>query len=324
MYKDELQQKNEKKLQDRFNEVNAPTFIRRYFINIESRAGAITYWIAIKDLLQWLLDKKIIDKNHIANIEATDFYDVEAEDITLYLREKENNGMSPTTLETRKNIYSSFWNYLVRSRKCPVKDNIIEYVSYKGISSNNNLIKKLPSEDEIYSMGANILRKKDPFVRIRNYAVLKVLMGSGIRESELAGLDINDIYFNCDMPYIKVIGKGVYREQEARIVYLTGEATKAIQEWLIERNKTKDKIVDVDAVFINKRGKRLNEDNIKAIFRNYSSITPHMIRHYYATVMTNKCGVAFAQQQLGHTSMTTTINTYANGSYGMKDILKEM
>ena len=324
MYKDELQQKNEKKLQDRFNEVDVPMFIQRYFINIESRAGAVTYWIAIKDLLQWLLTKNIIEKNNIASIDANDFYNVEAEDITLYLREKESNGLSPTTLETRKNIYSSFWNYLVRSRKCPVKDNIIQYVSYKGISSNHNLIKKLPSEDDIYSMEANILRKKDPFVRIRNYAVLKVLMGSGIRESELAGLDINDIYFNCDMPYIKVIGKGVYREQEARIVYLTGEAIKAIQEWLIERNKTKDKIIDSDAVFINKRGKRLNEDNIKSIFRNYSSITPHMIRHYYATVMTNKCGVAFAQQQLGHTSMNTTINTYANGSYGMKDILKEM
>ena len=78
------------------------------------------------------------------------------------------------------------------------------------------------------------------------------------------------MYLDEDMPYIKVISKGKYREQEARTVYLTGDAAKAINEWLMFR-EDRNTIVDVDAVFSNKNGKRLNEDNIKAIFKNYGN-----------------------------------------------------
>ena len=51
---------------------------------------------------------------------------------------------------------------------------------------------------------------------------------------------------------------------------------------------------------------------------------PHMIRHWYATVMANTGNLAFAQQQLGHSSVNTTVNNYANGVYGMKDKLANM
>ena len=139
-YKIEVQKKNEEKLQRKFDEENISLFIQKYFINIESKAGAINYWVAIRDLLLWLMEKKIINKSVLSDIEADDFYDVESEDITMYLRYKEQSGMSPTTLETRKNIFSSFWKYLQRSNKCPVEQNVIEAVSYKGISSNNNLV----------------------------------------------------------------------------------------------------------------------------------------------------------------------------------------
>ena len=83
--------------------------------------------------------------------------------------------------------------------------------------------------------------------------------------------------------------------------------------------------INTDAVFVNKNGNRLSEYNIQCIFRTYGDgITPHMIRHWYATVIANTGNIAFAQQQLGHTSANTTINNYANGAYGMKDILMNM
>lgn len=299
-------------------------FIQRYFINISSKVGAINYWIAIRDLLLWLMEKKIINKDKLSDIVQNDFFEVESEDVTLYLRSKEQVGMSPTTLETRKNIFSSFWKYLKRSNKCPVKQNIIESVVYKGISSNNNLVKKLPSEDQLRAMEEKIIKKPDEFVRTRNLVILRVLKGSGIREAELAGLDISDVFLNEDMPYIKIIGKGKYREIEARQVFLTGDATDAIVEW-IEYRKVLDNIFDENALFLNKNGKRLTEDNIKAIFKNYGNgVTCHQLRHYYATIIAQKVGLAFAQQQLGHTSLDTTINNYANGSYGMKDVLLKM
>lgn len=323
-YKDEVQKKDAEKLQKNFEEDNVSAYIQTYFINIKSKKGAINYYIAIKDLLLWLMDKKIINKTSLEDITPEDFYEIESEDITLYLYSKEQSGISPTTLETRKNIFSSFWKYLKRTKKCPVKENIIADVSYKGISSNNNLIKKFPSETQLKNMEEKIKKKKDEFVRIRNLIILRVLKGTGLRESELAGLDIKDLYLNAYIPYINIIGKGVYREREARMVYLTGDATKALKEWLTYRN-TLENITNIDAVFINKNGNRLNEYNIQSIFRNYGDgITPHMIRHWFATVMTKTGNLAFAQQQLGHTSVDTTVNNYANGAYGMKDILANM
>lgn len=323
-YKDEVQRENAEKLQKRFEKDNIPGFIQTYFINIKSKKGAVNYYIAIKDLLLWLMDKKIINKTSLGDITPEDFYEVESEDVTLYLESKEQSGMSPTTLETRKNIFSSFWKYLKRTKKCPVKENIIADVSYKGISSNNNLIAKFPSETQLKNMEEKIKKKKDEFVRIRNLIILRVLKGTGLRESELAGLNINKLYLNEEIPYIKVIRKGTYREIEEKDVYLTGDAVSAIKEWLEYRSGLKN-IVEMDAVFVNKNGNRLSEYNIQSIFKTYGDgITPHMIRHWYATVMANTGNLAFAQQQLGHSSVNTTVNNYANGIYGMKNILANM
>ena len=323
-YKDEVQKENADKLQKRFKKDNTPGFIQIYFINIKSKKGAINYYIAIKDLLLWLMDKKIIDKTSLKDITPEDFYEVESEDVTLYLESKEQSGMSPTTLETRKNIFSSFWKYLKRTKKCPVKENIIADVSYKGISSNNNLIAKFPSEVQLKNMEEKIKKKKDDFVRIRNLMILRVLKGTGLRESELAGLNIDKLYLNEEIPYIKVIRKGAYREIEEKEVYLTGDAVSAIKEWLEYRNDLNN-IIDMDAVFVNKNGNRLNEYNIQSIFRTYGDgMSPHMIRHWYATIMANTGNLAFAQQQLGHSSVDTTVNNYANGIYGMKDMLANM
>ena len=166
--------------------------------------------------------------------------------------------------------------------------------------------------------------KKDVPVRNRNIAIFRVLRGTGIRESELAGLDLSDLHLDEEMPYITILGKGVYREMQNRTVYLSGSALKAIREWLEYRN-TLDNIVDTEAVFVNKNGTRTTERNIKQIFENYGNgITPHMMRHYYASIMNRNGNLAFVQQQLGHSSVNTTVNNYANGAVGMKEKLMEM
>lgn len=334
-YKIEVQNKNAEKLNRKLDELNFPVYMRKYFtVKIKSKAGALNYLGVITDLLNWFIKEKVINKENISAIEVSDFNDIMAEDITLYLKMKEQNGISPTTLETRKNIIRSFWNYISRVKGADISDRFFEDVTYKGISSNNNLIKKLPTEQQLKDMEEKIMWKKDVPVRNRNIAIFNVLKGTGLRESELAGLDLSDLHLgeeesyvidkSSSIPYFTVLPKGKYREVENRIVYLTGGAKKALTEWL-EYRKTLKNIIDKDAVFINKNGKRTTEDNIKAIFKNYGNgITPHMMRHYYASIMASKGNLAFVQQQLGHTSMMTTINNYANGSVGMKDILSEM
>ena len=333
-YKDEKQKKYEELLQNRFDMEKVPYFIQNYFINIESKQAGFNYYGVISDLLNWTLDKRVIDKNSISEITPDDMLKIESEDVTRYFLQREkNDGISPTTLQTRKNIFKSFWNYLVRTNKCPVTENIITYVKYKGISP-SCIMKKLPSEQMLADMEEKIKHKKDEFVKSRNLIVLRVLKGTGIRESELAGLDLKDVVFEENIPddeqymeqtsYITVLGKRKYREVEKTRVYLTGDAERAIREWLVIRDSVEN-IVDKNALFLNKNGKRLTEENIKCMFRNYGNgITPHMIRHWYATVFSAKAGIVFVQQQLGHKSDRTTVNNYINGCYGTKAILKAM
>lgn len=324
-YKIEMQNKNAEKLNKKLDKLNLPIYMRKYFtVKIESKAGALNYLGIIIDLLNWFIKEKIVNKTNISDIEPSDFTDIMAEDITLYLKTKEQNGMSPTTLETRKNIIRSFWNYISRVKGTNISDRFFEDVTYKGISSGNNLIKKLPTEKQLTDMEKKIIWKKDVSVRNRNIAIFSVLKGTGLRESELAGLDLSDLHLEEDMPYITILGKGKYREAENRMVYVTKSAVVALKEWINYRS-TLENIIDKEAVFINKNGKRTTEDNIKAIFKNYGNgITPHMMRHYYASIMASKGNIVFAQQQLGHSSMSTTINNYANGSIGMKDVLNAM
>lgn len=324
-YKIEVQNKNAEKLNRKLDELNLPIYMRKYFtVKIESKAGALNYLGVIVDLLNWFIEDKIINKERISDIESSDFTDIMAEDITLYLKIKEQNGMSPTTLETRKHIISSFWDYMSRVKGTEIKDGFFKDVTYKGIPSGNNLTKKLPTEKQLNDMEEKIMWKKDVPVRNRNIAIFRVLRGTGIRESELAGLDLSDLHLDEEMPYITILGKGVYREMQNRTVYLSGSALKALREWLEYRNIL-DNIVDKEAVFVNKNGTRTTERNIKQIFENYGNgITPHMTRHYYASVMNQNGNLAFVQQQLGHSSVNTTVNNYANGAVGMKEKLMEM
>ena len=329
-YKIEVQNKNAEKLNRKLDELNAPQFLRDYLNELESKSGALNYLVAIKDFLQWLIENNIINKKSISGIEVSDFSDLRPQNISSYLRYKETNGMSPTTTETRKNIIKSFIQDIYSYRECLLREvynNIEDFykmIKYKGIPSGNNLTKKLPTEKQLNDMEEKIMWKKDVPVRNRNIAIFRVLRGTGIRESELAGLDLSDLHLDEEMPYITILGKGVYREMQNRTVYLSGSALKAIREWL-EYRSTLNNIVDTEAVFVNKNGTRTTERNIKQIFENYGNgITPHMMRHYYASVMNQNGNLAFVQQQLGHSSVNTTVNNYANGAVGMKEKLMEM
>ena len=329
-YKIEVQNKNAEKLNKKLDELNAPQFLRDYLNELESKNGALNYLVAIKDFLQWLIENNIINKKLISEIEVSDFSDLRPQNISSYLRYKEMNGMSPTTTETRKNIIKSFIQDIYSYRDCLLREvyskieDFYKMIKYKGIPSGNNLTKKLPTEKQLNDMEEKIMWKKDIPVRNRNITIFRVLRGTGIRESEFAGLDLSDLHLDEEMPYITILGKGVYREMQNRTVYLSGSALKALNEWLEYRN-TLDNIVDTEAVFINKNGTRTTERNIKQIFENYGNgITPHMMRHYYASVMNQNGNLAFVQQQLGHSSVNTTVNNYANGAVGMKAVLENM
>ena len=145
-YKSEKQIKNAEKLQKKFYEENTPLFIQKFFIDIDSKLGAINYWSALRDLFIWLIENKIIRKNEISELTPDDFCNIDPQDIKLYLIYKEQNGMLKSTLNTRKNIFSSFWEYMVNTNLCPIEKNIIKNVKYKKKNFNKNVDKKMPNE----------------------------------------------------------------------------------------------------------------------------------------------------------------------------------
>lgn len=319
MYKDELQVKNQQALQRQFDREQVPDFITRYFLNLKSNASKLTYWSAIKDLLDWAIENQIVKAQSLASLQPTDMKSIETEDIIKYFEDRLSAGLSRSTIYIRKQIFSGFWEYLCRTNRVPVKDNMARAARCDKPNS-DSFRKKFPKRETIEQMENNILQRKDVFLQERNLAVLHVLLGTGIREIELAGLDMDDVFVDGgpenDSPYIKVLGKRYYHKDDQRVVYLHGQALKAFKRWTAFRSTIASRS---NAVFLNKNGQRLNEANIKAIFRNYSDnqLTPHMCRHWYATVMRLKYGDGFATQQLGHHTGNITKDVYTDMTYGI-------
>ena len=324
-YKDEVQKKNAGKLQKKFEESNVPLFIRDYFYNLNSEAGKLNYYSVIISMLNWMIDSNRIKRESVSGITESDINSLSKTDMIVYLETLIANGTLPSTINTKKDVLSSFWSHLVDEGMCD--KNIIHSIpkSKFKIKKKNNA--KVPLPEDMMEMMEKIKKKKDDFVRERNLMIVRVLKGTGIRESELAGLDLKDLHLDDSNPYITVMGKGVYYTQDAEPVLISKDAKLAFEEWLEIRSKVKN-IIDDNALFINKNGKRLNERNIQDIFKNYSNkkITPHMMRHLYATVLYQESGhdAAFVQEQLRHSNVNTTLGTYAAGDSRSYEVLENM
>lgn len=325
-YKDEVQKRNAAKLQQKFDEEGVPMFISKLLFNKKSMLTSTNYWYVIKGLLLWLIENDLINKDSISEITPEDIQRIDASDINMYLKSRELSGISPTTLYAHRNIFSAFWQSMEKSPSIPVSTNIIHDVAYRGIASVNNLYVKMPKEEDLAAMEEKIKRKPDEFIRNRNLAILNIMKGTGLRKCEIVELELSNLFLDGsperDIPHIKVMGKGVYYTQEARMVLLDDSTKQSFEKWL-EYRATIENIVDERAVFLNKNGRRITEDNVTNIFKTYSNrkITPHMIRHWYGTVVTQEYGVVFAQQQLGHKSADITTNSYVDASYGLKEKL---
>lgn len=318
-YKEEIQRKNGERLQEKFDRDNVPEFIQEFFYGIASRAARINYWSTIKAFLEWTMDHQIIDKEKLEDICPDDLNRIRSPKVLMYFEYlKYDKCIALTTLQTKRNFLGSFWEYLVREKY--VSQNVIHDAKseqFKPAKTNRKKLLKMPSQQDIDAMMRKMESKNDLFIKKRNPIVVRVLRGTGLRESELAGMDMEDLFLNKEAPYILVISKGSYQydDEGKDIVYLTRDATNALREW-IDFRSTLPNVENVHAVFLNKNGKRMNEDNIKKMFANYSGgkITPHMLRHEYISKISSELGITFAVEQARHKSANITISTYDSGA----------
>jgi integrase/recombinase XerC len=138
----------------------------------------------------------------------------------------------------------------------------------------------------------------------RDRAIFELLYGCGVRVSELAGLNLEDL--DRTERWIRVRGKGK-KERQAPV---PGKATDALERYLAERPVVRDE----PAVFLNHRGRRLTDRGIRGIVKLYAtylsgdpSIHPHSFRHAYAThLLADGADLRAIQELLGHARLSTT------------------
>jgi site-specific recombinase XerD len=144
----------------------------------------------------------------------------------------------------------------------------------------------------------------DDAVRLRDDAVLEVLYGSGVRVSELCALTPGDV--DLSRRRLTVWGKGA----KQRVVPLSPPAAEAIAGWLGEgREQLVQAGSPPDALFLNRRGRRLGPRDVRRILdrRSAAPTHPHALRHTFAThLLDNGADLRAVQELLGHTDLATT------------------
>jgi integrase/recombinase XerC len=141
----------------------------------------------------------------------------------------------------------------------------------------------------------------------RDRAFLELMYASGLRISELTGIDMDDIELRARL--VKVHGKG----SKERIIPFGSTAEAAIRDYLeVRQQLVKD--VDENALFVNYRGERITTRSVRRLFEGYvrraalrSGISPHTMRHSFATHLLNAgADLRGIQELLGHASLSTT------------------
>ncbi len=139
---------------------------------------------------------------------------------------------------------------------------------------------------------------------LRNRAIIELLYSSGIRVGELVSAKTKDIDFNNRI--IRVFGKG----KKERLIPVTSQALSTLDTYLHKRGRRNNDTI----IFCNLRGKPLTERGVQYIIDRiatecgiFRKVTPHMLRHSFAThFLENGMNLRYLQHLLGHSNLSTT------------------
>ncbi|MGB4704241.1 MAG: tyrosine recombinase XerC [Candidatus Saccharicenans sp.] len=149
--------------------------------------------------------------------------------------------------------------------------------------------------------------REDP-LEVRDRAILELLYASGLRVSELTGLDLEDLHLRERL--VRVKGKG----KKERVVPFGREAERWLKEYLGRRSVLGKKAPASPALFLNNRGQRLTPRSVQRLVQKrlkqiavFRRISPHSLRHSFAShLLSRGADLRAIQELLGHRSLATT------------------
>ena len=260
----------------------------------------------IKDFSNYILTKNYSDNTHTSYISdlyyfylfvKKDLRKVNDKDIRNYLEELNKQNEKPTSIRRKISTLKSFYKYLYKNNYIDKKDYPLNKTVYPKVE------KRLPKfiyYNDLLEILDESTRDKDG---IRDRLIIEMLYATGVRVSELVNIKYNDIDFNNRR--IRVCGKG----NKERIVYYGEYAEDVLKEYMNTHIKN-----DNGYVFINSKGGQLTTRGVRYIIDNIMNrlsvkvhVTPHVLRHTFATDMLNNgCDIKVVQELLGHASLQTT------------------
>ena len=166
--------------------------------------------------------------------------------------------------------------------------------------------KRLPETIDVDQMAQLLSFRTDEQLGVRDKAIMELFYSSGLRLSELVGLDMTDL--DLSDRTVRVLGKG----RKTRIVPVGRHAITAISRWLKER--TTLAAIGERALFVGQRGERLRPRTVQKRIAAWARrqglgmhVHPHMFRHSFAThLLESSHDLRAVQELLGHSSISTT------------------
>ena len=246
----------------------------------------------LKDLNLFL---EYLNENNIKS-----YNKIEYQDIRLYINYLYDLKYTNKTISRHISSLRSFFKYLKVNGI--IKDNPCTLIA------NPKLSKKLPKylnfEDTEKLLNAF---DNNNYLGIRNSLILEMLYSTGIRVSEICNIKKKDIFFSDKV--IKIIGKG----NKERIVYYGSRCNELLSLYL-KKSYDKLNIKDSEYLFLSKTGKQINDREIRKIVDDAAQIaninikiSPHVLRHTFAThMLIDGADLRSVQELLGHENLSTT------------------
>ena len=227
---------------------------------------------------------------------------VKERDIRNFLDDLDKRGYSLATKSRKIASAKSFFNFL--KSEGIIHNNLMDEVRQPR---SGQVLPKALSIEEV-DLLLNFKSEKQSTEDLRDGVMVELMYAAGLRVSELVGLNVRDV--DLDVGSVRTIGKG-YKE---RIIPIYETAVESISEYVTIIRPIHSQSQKQEALFLNRRGSRLTRQAVWLRLRKLAitvgisdKITPHMLRHSFAThLLHGGASLRHVQELLGHSNIATT------------------